>query len=33
MVASVDGSLTWDEMAKLYGKDENRFVMYALDSF
>ena len=33
MVASVDGSLTGDEIAKLYGKDENRFVIYSLDSF
>jgi predicted acetyltransferase len=33
MVASVDGSLTGDEIAKLYGKDENRFVIYSLDCF
>ena len=33
MVASVDGSLTADEMAKLYGKDEKRFVIYSLDCF
>ena len=33
MVASVDGSLTGVEIAKLYGKDENRFVIYSLDCF
>lgn len=33
MVASVDRSLTAAEIAKLYGKDENRFVIYSLDSF
>jgi len=31
MTASVDGYLTNEENARLYGKDENRFVLYPSD--
>lgn len=31
MAASADGNLTNEEIARLYGKDENRFVLYPSD--
>ncbi len=33
MAACVDGSLTINEIVKLYGADEGRFIIYAMDSF
>ena len=33
MAACVDGSLTINEIVKLYGADEGRFIIYSMDSF